>query len=57
MTAPAPAPRSGERPHDDTPDEPPGVPGFRSWPAVYAFIFGMFILLVIALTVFSRAYA
>jgi hypothetical protein len=38
-------------------DESPGVPGFRSWPAVYWFVFGTFALFVVLLTIFSRAYA
>jgi hypothetical protein len=42
---------------NEDPDDPPGVPGFRSWRAVYGFVFAAFILLVIALTLFSRAYA
>lgn len=41
----------------DDPDDPPGVPGFRSWRGVYVFVFAAFILLVIALTIFSRIYA
>lgn len=46
------------KPADHEPaEEPPGVPGFRSWRAVYVFVFGAFILLVIALTIFSRFYA
>jgi hypothetical protein len=38
-------------------DEAPGVPGFRSWRGVYAFVFGAFLLLVVVLALFSRAYA
>ena len=41
----------------EDPDEPPGVPGFRSWRAVYIFVFAAFILLVLALALFSRVYA
>lgn len=43
--------------NDDETEELPGVPGFRSWRAVYAFVFGAFILLVVALTIFARIYA
>ena len=41
----------------DDADEPPGVPGFRTWRAMYLFVFGAFVALVIALAVFSRVYA
>jgi hypothetical protein len=40
-----------------TDDESPGVPGFRSWRGVYFFVFGCFVAMVIALTVFTRFYA
>ncbi len=33
------------------------MPGFRSWRAVYWFVFGVFVAIVIALTVFTRVYA
>ncbi len=45
------------RPESDDAEDPPGVPGFHSWRAVYVFVFAAFILLVIALTIFSRLYA
>lgn len=38
-------------------DESPGVPGFRTWAGVYWFAFGVFVLGVIALRIFSRVYA
>ena len=38
-------------------DEPPGVPGFRTWRGVYVFVLTAFILMVIALAIFSRVYA
>ena len=38
-------------------DDLPGVPGFRSWRAVYWFVFACFVAVVIALTIFSRHYA
>ena len=46
-------------PNSPTPpaDESPGVPGFRTWRGVYLFVFGCFIAVVIALTIFSRVYA
>lgn len=38
-------------------DEPPGVPGFRDWRAVYLFVFGFFAACVLGLTLFARYYA
>jgi hypothetical protein len=35
----------------------PGVPGFRTWRGVYWFVFGWFILVVILLALFTRAFA
>lgn len=40
-------------PDDDT----TGLPGFRTWRSVYVFVFGCFVLVVIALTVFSHYFA
>jgi len=40
-----------------TTDEAPGVPGFRTWRGVYLFVFGAFVLMVVALAIFSRVYA
>lgn len=37
-------------------DDAPGVPGFRTWRGVYLFVFAAFVLVVIALTVFTHAY-
>jgi hypothetical protein len=51
-------------PNDSTPspppphaDDSPGVPGFRTWRGVYLFVFGCFVAIVIALTIFSRVFA
>ena len=38
-------------------DESPGVPGFRTWRGVYIFVFGTFVGFVVALALFSYAYA
>ena len=38
-------------------DESPGVPGFRTWRGVYVFVFGCFVLVVILLAIFTRAFA
>lgn len=38
-------------------DESPRVPGFRTWRGVYVFVFGAFLVLVLLLALFSRAFA
>lgn len=38
-------------------DDSPGLPGFRSWRGVYLLVLGVFLLVVIALTLFTRAFA
>lgn len=38
-------------------DESPGVPGFHTWRGVYLFVFGGFVAVVIALTVFTHVFA
>ena len=38
-------------------DDSPGVPGFRTWRGVYGFVFACFVLVVVALAIFSRHYA
>lgn len=38
-------------------DDSPGLPGFRTWRGVYLLVLGVFILVVIALTLFTRAFA
>jgi hypothetical protein len=47
------APRADERADTD----PPHVPGFRTWRAVYLFVFGWFVLVVALLTVFTRVFS
>ncbi len=45
-------------PASDPPEEErPDVPVFRSWRGVYCFVFAFFVGVVIALTIFSRAFA
>ena len=39
------------------PDDATGLPLLRTWPAVYAFVLAAFLLLVILLTLLTRAYA
>lgn len=43
--------------HPEPPDEATGLPWPRSWRGVYLLVFGSFVLVVIALTLFSRFYA
>lgn len=50
MTSSAPP----DRPPDD---EPPGVPVFHTWRGVYLFVFGWFVLVVILLALFTRAFS
>ena len=38
-------------------DESPGVPGFRTWRGVYAYVFACIVQVVIALTILARYYA
>ncbi len=42
------------RPPDD---EPPGVPGFKTWRGVYLFVLAFFLTAVALLALFSRLYA
>jgi hypothetical protein len=47
-------------PHRDSPppdDERPDVPGFRTWRGVYWFVFASFVVVVVLLALFSRAFA
>ncbi len=39
------------------PEDPPGVPGFRTWRGVYLFVFGCFVASVVLLALFSRVFA
>ena len=50
MTPPSPPEPSGE-------NEPPGVPGFRTWRGIYLFVFGWFVLVVALLALFSRFFS
>lgn len=53
---PSSRPGLGHETEPDHAEEAPGVPGFRSWGAVYVFVFAAFVLGVVALGVFSRFY-
>ncbi len=53
-----PLPGEGTRPTPPAPaDDPPGLPFFRTWRGVYWFVFACFVLVVVALALFSRHYA
>lgn len=52
-----PAPEKDPTANAGSPDEPPALPGFRTWRGVYGFVLAVFALVVIALTVFSRVFA
>jgi hypothetical protein len=41
----------------EPPDEAPDVPGFRTWGGIYGFAFAVFVAVVAALTLFTRAFA
>ncbi|MEO7413549.1 MAG: hypothetical protein ABIZ81_09335 [Opitutaceae bacterium] len=41
----------------DSDDESPQVPGFRTWRVVYYFVFGSFLVMVIALALFTAYFA
>ena len=38
-------------------DDSPGLPGFRTWRGVYWFVLSCFVFAIVALTLFSRAFA
>jgi hypothetical protein len=44
-------------PDQSVDDEPPDLPGFRTWGAVYLFVFGWFVLVVVLLTAFTRIFS
>ncbi len=44
-------------PSSETDDENPGVPFFRTWRAVYAFVFASFVVMVVVLAIFSYVFA
>jgi hypothetical protein len=45
------------RPDERSEAAPPDVPGFRTWRAVYLFVFALFVLVVALLTVFTRVFS
>jgi len=50
MSSPAPPDRPPK-------DDPPEVPGFRTWRGVYLFVFIWFVIVVVLLAIFTRAFA
>ena len=55
MKQPAPAPTPGGSP--PAPDHETGLPGLRTWQAVYWFVTGVFVVVVGLLTVLTRMYS
>jgi hypothetical protein len=53
MPAPPRDPPAPPPPDDDA----PGVPIFRTWRGVYLFVLAVFVIVVLALTVFTHVYA
>lgn len=51
------APERDSAANAGSPEEPPALPGFRTWRGVYWFVLAVFALVVIGLTVFSRVFA
>lgn len=54
---PAKSDRGAPRVPPEPADEAPDVPGLHTWGAVYWFAFGTFVVVVVALTIFSRVFA
>ncbi len=54
MRKPAHAPEDPVAPEEA--NDAPNVPGFRTWRGVYWFVFAAFVIVVVALAVFSRVY-
>jgi len=48
---------SARRPDPHSEPEPPDVPGFGTWRAVYLFVFGWFVLVVVLLTVLTEMFS
>jgi hypothetical protein len=44
-------------PPPDANEDDPDVPFFRTWRGVYLFVFAVFVVVVVTLTVFSRVFA
>jgi hypothetical protein len=38
-------------------NDPPGVPGFRTWRGVYWFVLAVFALVIAALTLFTHTFS
>lgn len=52
-----PADEAQPRPSGLAIEEPTGLPGLRTWPAVYWFVFGCFVICVALLTALSLIYS
>ena len=44
-------------PEERSDAELPALPGFRTWRAVYLFVFGWFVLVVVLLAAFTRFFS
>jgi hypothetical protein len=44
-------------PEERSDAEPPGLPGFHTWRAVYVVVFGWFVLVVVLLAAFTRFFS
>ena len=51
------SPATPESPESTPVDEPPGLPGFRTWRGLYWFVAGFFVAVVLLLAVFSGVYS
>lgn len=56
MIRPPAEPSLGDAPAPDE-DAGPGLPGFRTWRAVYATVFAVFVAWLVLLAVFTRAFS
>ena len=43
--------------HEDSPDDRPHLPLFRSWRSIYVAVIACFVVYVVLLTVFTRVFA
>ncbi len=50
-------PATPESPVAAPADEPPGLPGFRTWRSLYWFVAGCFVACVVLLAIFARVFS
>jgi len=51
------SPSAEENPASAAADEPPGLPGFRTWRGVYAFVLGVFALWIALLALLTEKFS